>query len=141
MKALLKATQVNWGLITGNDWHRTTFELYQNGEMHICVFFLQPVVDTVVKIAASDYSLICGNLDRIIAEPPQAAHDVCDGTAWSFEARDKAGKLSFIWNLGYIYGIEPLENIDRILNSYVPEYEKPHYSEDEMMQLLNLSAD
>lgn len=140
VKTLLKATHANWGLVTGNDWRRTTFELYRNGDLHICVFFLHPVADPVVKMAPSDYSLICGNLDRIITEPPQTAHNACDGTAWSFEARDKAGKLSFIWKLGYIYGIEPLENIDRILNSYVPKYEKPHYSEDEMMQLLNLST-
>lgn len=140
MKTFLKATHVNWGPSTGNDWHKTTVELYRNGDLQICVFFLHPVVDTVAIIAPSDYSLICGNLDRIITEPPQTTHDVCGGTAWSFEARDKAGKLSFIWKLGYIYGIEPLENIGRIINSYVPEYAKPHYSEDEMMRLLNLST-
>lgn len=133
---LMKATNENWGLKRAGDWNRTEFKLDQNGNLHIRVFFLQPVVDTTVEVSGSDMSAIRENLEEITANPPEIVPEARDGEAWSFNAYDDSGKLIFKWKLSHIYGLEPLENIGRILDSYIPEYEKPEYKEEEIKELI-----
>lgn len=81
-------------------------------------------------------SAIRDNLNTIIISSPSSVPEVCDGDAWSFKACDGNGKQVFKWKLSHIYGIDPFENIGRILDSYIPEYEKPVYKEEEIEELI-----
>lgn len=133
---LLKATNENWGLTRAGDWIRNEYVLSQNGNLHIKVFFLHPVVDISVEVSTSDMSAIRESLKEIIANPPGWIPEACDGEAWSFKAYDENGKQIFKWKLSHIYGLDPLEKLGRILESYIPEYEKPVYTEGEMEELI-----
>lgn len=133
---LLKATNENWGLTRAGDWIRTEFMLSQRGTLHIKVYFLHPVVDTSIKVSAEDMSVIRDYLEEIITNPPDRIPEACDGEAWSFKAYDDSGKMNFKWKLSHIYGLDPLENIGRILDSYIPEYEKPEYTEEEIEEYI-----
>ncbi len=132
MRAVLKATNENWGLTRAGDWKRTEFEIDQNGHLHIKVYFLHPVVDTSVEVSAGDISSIKENLEEIVTNPPDSVPMACDGEAWSFKAYDDTGRLIFKWKLSHIYGLDPLESIGKILDSYIPEYEEPEYTEEEI---------
>lgn len=70
-------------------------------------------------------SSIKANLGKIISNPPDMIPEACDGEAWSFKAYDDNDKLILEWNFNYIYDVDPLENIGRILDSYIPDYEEP----------------
>ena len=132
MEMLLKAKNVNWGLRTAHDWQHTEFELSQDGDLFIKVLFLNPVVDTRVHICERDLLSIKENIEKIISDPPDMIPDACDGEAWSFDAFDDTGKRIYRWKLNHIYGLESLEEIGEILDSYIPEYEKPNYTEEEI---------
>ena len=124
MNIFLKAEHHNWGLRNLQDWDKTVFELDYAGEMHVVVYYLTPAVDCVVKVSAED-------MDKIITLlPKEETVDIraCDGSAWKLEAYGKDGKMIFQRKLGYTYGIESLEIIEKILISYIPEYKKPDYS-------------
>lgn len=125
----LKATNENWGLTRAGDWMRTEFVLDHSRTMHIKVYFLHPAVDTTIEVSGLDMSAIRDNLEEIIANPPNRIPEACDGDAWSFSAYDDTGILVFKWKISHIYGVDPLENIGRILDSYIPEYERPMYTE------------
>ena len=118
------------------DWIRTEFVLSQRGTLHIKVYFLHPVVDTSIKVSAGDMSVIRDYLEENMTNPLDRIPEACDGEAWSFKAYDDSGKLIFKWKLSHIYGLDPLESIGRILESYIPEYEKPGYTEGEMEELI-----
>ena len=132
VKTLLKATNENWGLTRVGDWKRTEFVLSHNGILHIKVYFLHPVVDVSIEVSSVDIAVIRENLKEIIANPVDATPSALDGVAWSFEGYNDTGKQIFTWKLSYIYGISSLENIGKILNSYIPEYERPEYTEYEI---------
>ena len=132
MHTFLKVINQNWGLTKAGDWLHTEFVLNQSGSLHIKVYFLHPVIDTSVVVSAEDMSIIQGNLEKIITNPPDSVPRVLGGEAWSFRAYNDTGELIFNWSLSQICGLESLENIGRILNSYIPEYEKPEYKEEEI---------
>lgn len=132
MRAVLKATNENWGLTRAGDWKRTEYVLDQNGSLHIKVYYLHPIVDISVKVSDEDMLLIRDNIEGIITNPPGFIPEACDGEAWSFKAYDDTGKQIFKWKLSHIYGLDPLENIGKILDSYIPEYEEPEYTEEEI---------
>ncbi len=129
---LLRAVNVNWGLRTAQDWQYTEFELSEDGELHIKVFFLYPVLDKVVHISTKDMLSIKGNLKKTISDPPDVFPDACDGEAWAFDIYDEDGKITYKREKGYIYGVDVLEEIGEILNCYIPEYEKPHYTKEDI---------
>ena len=133
---LLKATNENWGLTRAGDWIRTEFVLSQRGTLHIKVYFLHPVVDTSIKVSAEDMAAIRDSLEEVISNPPDRIPEACDGEAWSFKAYDDEGKPIFKWKLSHIYGLDQLENIGRILDSYIPEYEKPEYKEEKIEEYI-----
>ena len=128
MGKLLKAEHHNWDLATIYDWKQDVFELSYDGKLHILVKYMDPVVDCVVYVSEDDLEKIQTLIPQINIDKRV---DACDGSAWKFTAYDPAGKKSFQRDIGYIYGIEPLENIADILSSYIPEYEKPQYPRPE----------
>lgn len=140
MERLLKAINENWDLTTSESWHYTVFELSPEGDLRIRVYYLHPVVDTTVIISADDLDAIKTDLDKINLNPPDTFPEACDGEAWAFKVYD-TGKEIFKWKLSHIYGIETLENIGRILNSYIPEYEEPKYTKEEIERYLMLFAE
>lgn len=123
----LKAEHQNWGLHTAWDWQEDIFELSADGDLHIVVRFYKPVVDCVVKVSESDME----KLRALIACASAVGRrvDACDGDAWSFSAYNERGKQIFHYELGHIYGIREMEEIGKILCSYIPDYEEPSLEE------------
>ncbi|SDB66662.1 hypothetical protein [Butyrivibrio sp. INlla16] len=113
---------------TSSDWDKTSFNLSYDGELHIIVTYWEPIVDCVVRISAEDLDKI---KSLIPTESILAIDDCCDGDAWSFEAFDEVGNVIFHREMFYTYDIVPLEKIQAILKSYIPEYTVPEYDEKE----------
>ena len=127
MSILLKARHQSWGLRTRYDWSSNQFELSQEGDLHIIVKYYDPDVDCVVKVSEDDLRKI---RDLIPREPITKKVGACDGDAWEFTAYSDSGEVIFSRDLDYIYHIDPLLEIGNILESYIPEYEKPKYDEE-----------
>ena len=127
MNTLLKAEHHSWGLQTNYDWRENCFELSTEGDLHIIVKYLDPVVDCTVRISDADFDKIRKLIPKEYINTEVVA---CDGEAWSFIAYDESGEVSFSRDIGYIYGITVLENIGDILESYIPDYDVPQYESD-----------
>ena len=124
MGIFLKAEHHSWDLRTRYDWSSNEFELSYDGNLHIVVKYYDIVVDSVVKMQEDNLSEI---MELIPSKPIDEKVVACDGSAWEFTVFDDTGKIRFQRELGYIYGIEDLEKIAGILESYIPEYEVPKY--------------
>ncbi len=121
MSVFLTAKHVNWCEKGIYDWDMTSFELTYDGELNIVVK-LYHTTDFAVE---RSFLLSEDHLKKIKALiPNKSISNNCDaaddGDAWEFTVFDCDGKVIFQRELDYIYDIEPLEEIGRILESYVP---------------------
>lgn len=141
MKQMLNVVNTNWGLKRAGDWDFTEFSLLPCGDLSIRVFYSRPledfedvdvdmlfpipVVDTMLQIKEKDLHRINELMDDIVKTPPTDMVDACDGEAWAFTFYDKDGKETYNRRMNYTYGIERLEELQRILSKYIPPHKKP----------------
>lgn len=124
MGKFLFAENHNWSMRESSDWDGTSFDLSYDGELHIIVTYWKPIVDCVVKMTTKDLNKI---KSLIPTEQIPERIDAFDGEAWSFDAYDELGNVIFHRNMCYTYGIKPLEKIQAILRSYIPQYTVPEF--------------
>lgn len=126
---MLSATNVSWGLVDRESdyWACNEFEVFYDGRIHLTANYhlSGAVVDYETELSDQDYQRLveilvndfaAGKCDRDV--------DACDGSGWYITYYDTDGNLNHSVD-GYIYGIEPLEEMGEILRFYMPEYERP----------------
>lgn len=124
MKELkFKATHQNWGLMGMGDWNNTEWAIYNDLSVKIEVKYnsvdIEGFNDTVVaemKVSIDEYNEILKQIN--LARNDDSFVDGCDGEAWEFiQYSDNCE----IWKreLGYIYGIKPLEKVGKILEKMI----------------------
>lgn len=118
MNILLKAEHVNWGLHGQYDWQHTDYFLSQDGQLNIAIYYDLPGENGTVQISKADLSKIKALMGKIAAGDTNTHGDGCDGTAWQFTFYDELGNNVFETELGYIYGINTLSRLSKILRSY-----------------------
>lgn len=130
---LLKAVHQNWGLMTGGSWRNTTWLINFDRSYKITdTFNLKPedlepdefdfetlkrgkVVTTSGIIDVKTFNNLIDAMNKPWPDP-EIRIRACDGSAWQISQFSKTGeKINSNGELGYIYGLETLEGIARIL--------------------------
>ena len=115
----LKVIHQNWGLMGMGDWNNTEWNIYNDLSVEIKIKYnpldIEGFNDTVtaeMKISIYQYNEIVRQLN--LSKKEEWFVDGCDGDAWKF-IQYEDNKEVWKRELGYIYGIESLEKIARIL--------------------------
>lgn len=119
-KIIFKIEEHNWGVGTIYDWNTREWYIYDDLSVEFKIANRIHITKSYShSINALDLQQIFKNIE--LAKLDNHVDVVCyDGSAWGFKQyKDNA----IIWerNLGYIYGIEPLENICNILSDLVEQ--------------------
>lgn len=111
---VLDISHVSWSLRCAGMWASTTWKIYKDLTTEIYDLYGDEEIDKkyVIKLEDHLYKKILNYLEE--AKQKDRKVDACDGSAWSI-VQYEDGKE--IWNrkLGYIYDIQPLEEIEKIL--------------------------
>lgn len=126
---MLQADNSNYGLVDSYSdyWTDDSITVYYDGTVELKKYYNLSgcVVDFEDELSEEDYNML---LDVLTGDFVKGTCDIevdaCDGNAWEFVYYDSEGKQLHSFS-GYSYGIEPLENIQEMLYSYMPEYEAP----------------
>lgn len=105
-KIILTAAHHNWGLHSKDDWQKTFYILYDNGDLRAIIYEGAEIREEKYRISDANLGFIRENIEYYIRTADE--NDGCDGDAWEFEAN------GMTFDLGYIYGLE-LEKIAKIL--------------------------
>ena len=115
----LKVIHQNWGLMGMGDWNNTEWNIYNDLSVEIKIKYnpldIEGFNDTVtaeMKISIYQYNEIVRQLN--LSKKEEWFVDGCDGDAWEL-IQYEDNKEVWKRELGYIYGIESLEKIARIL--------------------------
>jgi len=117
---LLKATERNWGLIGPGDWDKHSWKINDDGWYEYKETFRSNSVEKLAEIpdVVEEGVLSAAQMEKLrtalAQEWPEARTDASDGTAWEFKMYQN-GEVVKHRDLGYIYGIEPFENIAAVL--------------------------
>ncbi len=103
---ILTAAHHNWGLQCKDDWHKTFYILYDNGDLRSVIYEGAEIREENYRISDGDREFIRENIEYYIRIADEI--DASDGDAWEFEAG------GYTFDLGYIYDSE-LEKIAEIL--------------------------
>lgn len=116
----LKIKHKSWDMRCTGMWDSTTWEIYEDLTTEIFESYGDDAIDKKYTIKLEKYLFeeIMINLEKAKLEDKKV--DACDGSAWSIVQYEN-GKVSWIRETGYIYGIEPLEKIEKILNNLMKE--------------------
>ncbi len=116
-RILLKAVEVNWGLMGPGDWETTKWEVRTDMSFTMTASF-RPIdqlqAEKVIRgiLSPEDYFSIC----QLIESPwSEQKEDACDGVIWEFKAYGNRGALVKHRPRGYVYDIEPYESIISVL--------------------------
>ena len=124
MKELkLKIIHQNWSLMGMGDWNNTEWNIYNDLTVKIKVKY-NPIEDEKIdedivfekRISIDNYNEILKQIN--LSKEDNSFVDGCDGDAWELIQYDDNNE---IWKreLGYIYGIKPLEKIAKLLEKMV----------------------
>lgn len=115
----LKIIHQNWGLMGMGDWNNTEWNIYNDLTVEIKVKYnpldiegFNDTVITEIKLSIEQYNEIVRQLN--LSKKDDSFVDGCDGDAWEFiQYNDNCE----VWKreLGYIYGIKPLEKVAKML--------------------------
>ncbi len=112
---ILDIKNYNWGLIGPDSWKERQWIIYDDMSVSYNILYNSSENNE----HKSNFVLRKDEFDKIInniklAKNDNTKVDACDGEVWEFVEYDNGEK---IWkrDLGYIYGIFPLENIVSIL--------------------------
>lgn len=112
---ILKIRHTNWGMIGPNDWTEVIWTVYKDLSVNIEKTYnkVEQNIETVdKKITNKDYDDILRNIE--LAKGNKVVVKACDGSAWEL-IRYENNKEIWKRDLGYIYGIKPLEEIAKIV--------------------------
>ena len=137
---ILKATESNYSCHRIGDWENTGFQLFNSGILYVSVNSNINIVDCRTFIDESDLVKIKESIATFNKMPPKklSCFDCCDGTGWRFTSYDEDNNICGKSH-GYIYGIDVLEQMARILNNYIPKYSIHGYEDMDSMELLQES--
>ena len=122
MKELvLKITHDNWGLVGPDSWNNVEWKVYDDLSVDIKILYNSITNGENIKIINSkliqnDYDSIIKNVE--LSKENHIKVEACDGSAWEIIEYNN-GKEIWKRDLGYIYGIKPLEKVAEILNKLV----------------------
>lgn len=118
-QVLFKAKMSNWGMIGPNSITKREFVIYDDLDVELKVYINNSLGTSESEsilhgfISKEKYDKIINDIQ--IAKEVNKKIEAFDGEAWSFEEYNN-GTLVWKRELGYIYGIEPLVEIQNILN-------------------------
>lgn len=112
---ILKIKHTNWGMIGPNDWTEVRWKIYKDLTVDIEKSYnrVEQNIETASKkITKKDYDNILKNIE--LSKENSVVVEACDGSAWEMIQYEKGQE---VWKkeLGYIYGIKPLEEITKIV--------------------------
>jgi len=115
---VFKITNVNWGLRGPDSWNNVEWNIYNDLSVEIKVSYNNIEKNKLItsKLSKKDYNTIIENVE--LSKDNYIKVDACDGSAWEIIEYYKDNE---IWkrDLGYIYGIKPLEEVAKVLNKLV----------------------
>ena len=122
-KLVLNVKHSNWGMMGPGDWNNTEWNIYDNLIVQIKVSYNpKGGIDNTKEFNCEiDEKFLNNLLDKLnIVKQNDEEVDACDGSAWEYTQYDNGNE---VWkrNIGYIYGIKPLEEIATQLNSLIKE--------------------
>lgn len=115
-----KITMSNWGMIGPNSITGNEFDIYDDLSIELKVsknnsLGTEKEISILHGLISQEkYEEIISNIQK--AKEFNSTVEAVDGNAWAFEEYDN-GNLVWKRELGYIYGITPLTEITKILNS------------------------
>ena len=116
---LLKAEKHNWGLMRREDWAETIWKIYSNGSYIIKELFSPSAPGVSAKSFSTEGKLTDSEFQelKLLLDMEWSTEEsqFCDGVAWSLTMYDH-GTVIKQRPLGYIYGVEPYEDITLMLN-------------------------
>ena len=116
-KIILKIEDHDWGLKTIYTWNTKTWSIYDDLSIEYKIVNGENKVKSYShNISDKDLKQIIQNID--LAKSDNREVQACDGEAWEFTQYEN-GNVVWERKLGYIYGIEPLENISDMLINIV----------------------
>lgn len=112
---VLEVRHENWGLIGLGSWNNTVWKIYEDLSMEVSVLYnldAEKNFTKKLKISQKDFDYIL----KLLKESDKVLVDVdgVDGTVWEIK-KYQGKRLVWNWDLGYIYGIWPLEAVGRHL--------------------------
>lgn len=115
---VFKIIHVNWGLIGPDSLNNVEWNIYNDLSVEIKVSYNNIEKNKLItsKLSKKDYNTIIENVE--LSKDNYIKVDACDGSAWEITQYYKDNE---IWkrDLGYIYGIKPLEEVAKVLNKLV----------------------
>lgn len=117
---ILRITHCNWSLMGPGDWNNTEWIIYDDFTVEVAEKYNELDINDfsssmkyMFKLTDKQYEMILKNIES--AKSDTTIVDGCDGDAWEYIQFENNKE---IWKreLGYIYGIKSLENIEKILN-------------------------
>lgn len=116
----LEIKHKSWDMRCAGMWDSTTWEIYEDLTTEIFDSYGDDKLDKkyIIKLDKNLFEEIIHNIERAKLEDRDV--DACDGSAWSIVQYEN-GKAIWIRQSGYIYGIEPLEEIEKILINLMKE--------------------
>lgn len=118
---VFKITHVNWGLIGPDSWNSVEWNIYNDLSVEINVSYNNIEKNKLItsKLSKKDYNNVIENVE--LSKDNYIKIDACDGSAWEIIEYYKGNE---IWkrDLGYIYGIKPLEEVAKVLNKLVNDH-------------------
>lgn len=122
-EVVLKARESSMGLKGPTSWSGATYKIYDDLSVDIIDTYNAFTYDEPYKVEEKHYNCLISeeNYEKIFENIELAKQDstqvsACDGVMWEFKFYNNGLE---IWKRehGYIYGIQPLEEIVKILNS------------------------
>ena len=114
---ILEMRHANWGMIGQDSWKGSRYTLYDDLSVDRIDDY-NSTEDNEKKlsydITQEQYDVIKKNLD--LAKTIDTKVEACDGESYEF-IEYKDGSVIWKRDLGYIYGIEPLENIVKAISN------------------------
>lgn len=112
---VLKIRNLNWGLIGPGSWEEKKWTIYDDMSVDYTILYNLPENNTNTlnfELIKDEFDSIINNIELV--KNDNTTVDADDGEAWEFVKYSDGAE---IWkrNLGYIYGISPLEDIADIL--------------------------
>lgn len=116
----LRIKHQSWDMRCVGMWDSTTWEIYEDLTTEIFDSYGDDKIDKkyTIKLDQNLFEEIMINIEKAKTEDRKV--EACDGSAWSIVQYENENAI-WIRQSGYIYGIEPLEEIEKILINLMKE--------------------